>query len=135
MNGLEILENKSKVTFIQFPIINFYPSISKEILINSINYVKNNIEITDEQYQIILACRKTVLNNDASIWIKIGLDNIDVPMGGYDSTQIADLMGLYVLNTLSRIVDPIQIGLYQNDDILYIPIVMVLSVLVYRKRL
>ena len=42
-------------------------------------------------------------------------------MGGYDSAQIADLVGLYILNTLSRIVDPIQIGSYHDDDILYIP--------------
>ena len=50
-----------------------------------------------------------------------GLDNFDVPMGGYDSTQIADLVGLYILDTLSRIIDPIQLGLYHNDGILYIP--------------
>ena len=42
-------------------------------------------------------------------------------MGEYDSTQIADLVGLYILNNLSRIVDPLQIGLCYNDGILYIP--------------
>ena len=42
-------------------------------------------------------------------------------MGGYDSAQVADLVGLYISNTLSRIEDPIQIGIYQDDDILYIP--------------
>ena len=70
---------------------------------------------------MILACRKTVLKNNDSIQIKTGLDNFDVPMGGYDSAQIADLVGLYILNTLDRTVDPIQIGLYQDDSILYIP--------------
>ena len=39
-------------------------------------------------------------------------------MDGYDSALIADLLGLYMLNTLSRNVDPIQIGLYCDDDIL-----------------
>ena len=33
-------------------------------------------------------------------------------MDGYNSAQIADLVGLYILNTLSRMVDPKQIGLY-----------------------
>ena len=42
-------------------------------------------------------------------------------MSRYDSVQIADLVGLYILNPISRIVDPIQIGLYHNDGILYIP--------------
>ena len=64
------------------------------------------MEITDEQYQIILVCRKTILKNNDSAWVKTGLDNFDVPMGGYDSAQIANLVGLYILDTLSRIVDP-----------------------------
>ena len=42
-------------------------------------------------------------------------------MGGYDSAEIADLGDLYISKTLSRIVDPIQIGLFNNDSILYIP--------------
>ena len=79
------------------------------------------MEITDEQYQIIFARRKTVLKNNESLWVKTGLDNFDVPMGRYDSAEIADLVGLYILDTLSRIVDPIQLGLYHNDGILYIP--------------
>ena len=40
------------------------------------------IDITVEQYEIILACRKTVLKNNDSTWVKNGLDNFDVPMGG-----------------------------------------------------
>ena len=73
-----------------------YPPISKEVLIDRINYAKNYVEITDEQYQIILACRKTVLKNNDSTWITAGLDNFDLPMGEYDSVQIADLVGLYI---------------------------------------
>ena len=68
----------------------------------------------------MLACRKTVLKNNDSTWIKAGLDNFDVPLGAYDSAQIADLVDLYILNTLSRLVDPIQIELYRFDGILYI---------------
>ena len=30
-------------------------------------------------------------------------------------------MSLYILDTLSRIVDPIQLGLYHDDRIIYIP--------------
>ena len=60
----------------------------------------------------MLACRKTVFKNNDSTWIKTGLDNFDVPLGGYDSAQIADLVGLYILYTISRIVDLIQIGQY-----------------------
>ena len=54
------IKNKSKATFIQFD-IDFYPSITKNLLIDSINYARKYIDITNEQYEIILACRKTVI--------------------------------------------------------------------------
>ena len=115
------IKNKSKATFIQFDIIDFYPSITKNILIDSINYARKYIDITVEQYEIILACRKTVLKNNDSTWVKNGLDNFDVPMGGYDSSQIADLVGLYILDILTRIISPQQVGIYRDDGLLYIP--------------
>ena len=73
---------KGKVTFMQFDIMDFYPSITKNTLIDSINYARKYLEITEEQYDIILACRKTVLKNNRSTWVKSGSDNFDVPMGG-----------------------------------------------------
>ena len=98
----------------QFDIIDFYPSIIKNTLIDSINYARKYVEITKEQYEIILACRKTVLKNKRSTWVKSGFDNFDVPrwVGDYDSSQIADLVGLCILDILSRIVSPEQTGLY-----------------------
>ena len=70
---------------------------------------------------MILAGRKTVLKNNDSTWVKNGLENFDVPMGGYDSSQIADLVGLYILDMLTRIISPQQLGLYHDDGLLYIP--------------
>ena len=55
---LKKFKNKSKATFTLFDIIDFYPSIMKNILTDSINYARKYVEITEEQYQIILACRK-----------------------------------------------------------------------------
>ena len=105
----------------QFDIIDFYPSITKNILIDSINYARKYVEITEEQYDIILACRKTVLKNNRSTWVKSGSDNFDVPTGGYDSSQIADLVGLYILDILSGIVSPERMGLFHDDGMIYIP--------------
>ena len=115
------IKNKSKATFIQFDIIDFYPSITKNILTDSFNYSRKYIDITNEQYEIILDCRKTVIKTNESIWVKSGLDNFDVSIGGYDFSQIADLVGLYILNMLTRIISPQQLGLYHEDGLLYIP--------------
>ena len=96
----------------QFGITDFYSSITKNILIDSINYARKYVHIIKEQYEIILACRKTVLKNNESTWVKSSLDNFDFPMGGYDSSQIADLVGLYTLNILTGIISPEQLCLY-----------------------
>ena len=40
-------------------------------------------------------------------------------LGGYDSSKT--LVGLYILDILSRIVSPEQMGLYHIDGIIYIP--------------
>ena len=72
---IEWFRNKSKTTFIQFDMIEFYPSMTKIVIIDSSIYAKKYVEITDEQYQIILACRKTILKNNESTWVKTVLDN------------------------------------------------------------
>ena len=41
-------------------------------------------------------------------------------MGNYDSAQVADLVRIYILDTLGRIVNS-QVGLYRDDGIIYIP--------------
>ena len=76
--------------------IYIYISITEKVLIESINYARKYVEITEEQYEIMLSCRKTVLKNNGSMWVKRGSNNFDVPMGGYDSAQIADFVGLYI---------------------------------------
>ena len=50
-------------------------------------------------------------------------------MGGYDSAQIADLVGSYILNTQYKLDTTMMIVFYTSQ------IVMVLSVLMYKKRL
>ncbi len=55
------------------------------------------------------------------MYVKNGLENFDVPMGGYDSSQIADLVGLYILDMLTRIISYQQADLYRDDGLIYIP--------------
>ena len=80
-------------TFIQFDSDEIYPSFTKKkVLIHSINYAKNYIEITNEKLPIILTCKKTALMINDSTGIKPGLDNIDIPMGGLYSAPIPDIV-------------------------------------------
>ena len=47
--------------------------------------------------------------------------NFDVTMGSFDSTQIADLVGIYILHTLDRFLNLSNIGIYRNDGLISIP--------------
>ena len=42
-------------------------------------------------------------------------------MGAYDSAQVADLVEIYILYMLGRIVDLEQVELYRDDGIIFLP--------------
>ena len=61
------------------------------------------------------------LSDNRRTWVKSHVDNFDVPMGAYDSAQVADLIWIHILDILGRIVNLEQVGLYQDDGIIFIP--------------
>ena len=73
-------------------------------------YAKNFTDIAKEQIEIILNCKISILTNNKSSWIKSHTDNFGVLVDAYNFAQIADLIGIYVLDTLGRMIDPKQVG-------------------------
>ena len=73
------------------------------------------------KYKLFLACRKSILAYNRRTWVKSHVDNCGVPTGTYDSAQVADLIGIYILDTLGCIVNLEQVGLYRDDRISFIP--------------
>ena len=71
---------KNKAKFLQFDINEFYPSISEELLRNSIRFAKNHATIEQGEEDLIMACRKSILFNDGRAWTKKE-KNFDVTMG------------------------------------------------------
>ena len=98
-----------------------YPFISKDLLLKSLNHEENLIDITEEQTEMILICRKSNLIYDESTRKKYCSNNIDVPIGAYDSAQTVDLRGIYILVTQDRIIDRRQTRSYRDDDLIFIP--------------
>ena len=62
---------------------------------------------------------KLSLPGNCRTWIKRYVDNFDVPMGAYTSVQVADLIGIYILGTLGRIVNLEPVGLYRDSRIIF----------------
>ena len=116
------LNNKGARTFIKFDIEEFYPAITLDILTQSLNWAKQFCDISDLDINTILLSRKSVLFNNDDVWVKKNnLECFDVTMGSYDGAQICELVGLFILNKLSTIVNKEDYGLYRDDGLAAIP--------------
>jgi len=71
--------------------------------------------ISDDKKEIIFHVRQNFLYNNNEPWVKRDLENFDVPMGSFDSAEVCDIVGLYMLNLLKPI--GIEIGLYRDDGL------------------
>ena len=115
------IPNKSKARFIKFDIAEFYPSINQSLLESALNFALTKTTISDEAIEAIKLARKSLLFNQDDIWIKKGNNPLfDVTMGSYDGAEICELVGLYLLNKLTTIVEKGQIGLYRDDGLLVV---------------
>ena len=112
------IENKDTCSFFTFDIESFYPSISSKLFDRCINFAKEIINIPDEELEIIMHARKTLLIKEKEPWVKKSVDcDFDVPMGSFDGAEVCELTGIFLLNQLSSVVDIKDIGLYRDDGL------------------
>ena len=112
------INHKKECKFVNLDIENFYPSISEDLLNKSIQYAQTHINISASDLEIIMQSRKTLLFHNNQPWVKKnGNEDFDVPMGCNDGAEICELVGIFVLNKLSEIVDKNDFGLYRDDGL------------------
>ena len=109
------LTNKNSLSFIQFDICEFYPSISQKLLKNALNFAALHSDISEDDKKLFFHCRKSYLFSKDKIWVKRGNPNFDVTMGSYDGAEICDIVGLYLLSQLQKL--NINVGLYRDDGL------------------
>ena len=103
MKWFKNISNKSNHTFVIFDIDSFYPSISENLLKNAISYAKQYVTITDQEVDIIMHSRKSLLFDQGTAWIKKNDDGLfDVTMGSYDGAEVCELVGLLILDQLGN---------------------------------
>ena len=61
--------------------------------------------------------RKTFLFSSDEAWVKTNSEDFDVPMGGFDSAEISELVGLFILNGQEKLIPKRNIGLYRDDGL------------------
>ena len=112
------LENKLNCRFLSFDIIEFYPSITQELLETVLQWASTITTITDKKEAIIHHARKSLLFHGSTPWVKKNNDSMfDVTMGSFDGAEICDLVGLFLLNQLAKKFGNKFVGLYRDDGL------------------
>ena len=111
------ITNKQNKTFFKFDIVSFYPSITAKLLRDAISWAKSVITISDSDMKLIFHCRKMFLFLEDDVWVKKDNPDFDVSMGGLDSAEVCELVGLYILSQMERLIPPEDLGLYRDDGL------------------
>ena len=82
------LKDKSDKTFIKFDIVEFYPSISEELLERTVNYAKSISAIIEQQESIIRHSRESLIFSEKSTWTKKDRSLFDATIGSFDGAEI-----------------------------------------------
>ena len=118
INWFNSIENKNSYKFIQFDIVDFYPSISEELFNKAVDFAKQYNDISPSDDDILIHCKKSFLFDGQSVWKKNGdSEDFDVTMGSFDGAETCELVGLFILNMLSSLIDPDNVGLYRDDGL------------------
>ena len=111
------LEGKHRKRFIAWDIVDFYPSISEQLLGEALDWASNYVDITYQQRKVIFHVRKTFLFHRDKPWLKTQNSNFDIAMGSFDSAECCDLVGLYLLQQIEDLKLDIDPGKYRDDGL------------------
>ena len=111
----KLIENKKSHKFIQFDVVNFYPSISEELMEAAIEWAKNFVDISDSEKKILMESKKSLIFLNGKPWVKKGGSEFDVAQGSYDGAEACELVGLYILSKLQEL--NINVGIYRDDGL------------------
>ena len=110
----EKLENKKEMVFI---VVNYYPSITLELLEKAIDWAKQFVNITDEEIEILKETKKSLLYMNNEAWTMKGYINFDVAQGGFDSAEVCDLVGLFLLDEVKKAKLNMNAGIFRDDGL------------------
>ena len=108
--------------FLIFDIESFYPSISQQLFEDALNYVGRFTRVTNDEREIVMHARNSLLYHDGSYWSKKSGDLFDVGMGSNDGAETSEVVGLYILDLICKNleVNKKYYGIYRDDGIMII---------------
>ena len=79
-----------------FDIKDFYSSINKKLLDDSINFMQQHVQRKRDDFSIIKHGIKSLLYEEEVPWQKKNSNLFDVAMGCYDEAEVCYLVGLFL---------------------------------------
>ena len=118
IDWFKCIKNKHSCSFLTFDVVDFYPSITQELLEQALDFAGKYVKITDQDKQIILHAKNSILVHNDQTWVKKSSSNktFDVTMGSFDGAETCELVGTYMLSLLPRQLRE-NIGLYRDDGL------------------
>jgi hypothetical protein len=111
------IPNKDQYSFIAFDVVDFYPSISIDLLNAALDFASNYDDITDDEINIILHAKRSCLYNSREHWGKKTSANLfDVTMGSYDGAESCELVGSFLLHQITQKHGE-NFGIYRDDGL------------------
>ena len=117
VDWFQSLKDKNECVFTCFDIVEFYPSISENLLNKALDFATLSTNISEEERMIIHHSRKSLLFNEDRDWVKNSKGLFDVTMGSYDGAEVCELVGAFALAQLPRMYRKKDIGLYRDDGL------------------
>lgn len=112
------IEKNNNNKFFQLDIVEFYPSISEELLDKTIEFASKHINFDNETNKLIKHCRKSILFFDGKIWKKKNNNSLfDVTMGSFDGAEICEFVGIYIIHLVRSKFPMLNFGLYRDDGL------------------
>ena len=104
--------------FLKFDIVDFYPSITEDLLTKSLEFAQNYVKVDEHTANIIMHTCQSILFSNGSAWSEKSSPQFDVAMGSFDGAEVCKLVGLYMLYHLSSVIgDKMNIDLYRDDGL------------------
>ena len=111
------LPNQPARSFISFDVVDFYPSISEDLLNEALEFASLYDNITEEEKTIIVQAKQSLLFNRDSVWCKRESSTLfDVTMGSFDGAETCELVGSFLLSKITPVCGN-DIGLYRDDGL------------------
>ena len=101
-----------------FDIQEFYPPIMEDLLKQAILFAQNAVIIPPKSINVIFHSRKSLLYHNNDPWVKKDKSvEFDVTMGSYDDVEVCEIVGLFMLDKLSKLFEKISVGIYRDDGL------------------